>query len=178
MVSQRRIGQRILVLFLGSTIGNFPGGADTDFLRDVRAALHPGDALLVGTDLEKPADRLVAAYDDALGVTAAFNLNLLVRINRELAADFALDGFEHLARYNPATRNIEMHLRSRREQRVVIPRAGFSLVIGKHETIWTETSHKYTLREVEKLAKEAGFQQEAQWVDADWPFAETLLLAV
>ncbi len=178
VAARRRAGQRMLVLFLGSTIGNFTHPADLNFLKDIRGILHPADALLVGTDLEKPVDRLIAAYDDALGVTAAFNLNLLVRINRELDADFALDGFEHEARFNSESRSIEMHLRSTRRQRVTISKAGLSVALREGETIWTESSHKFSLAEVEALARKSGFRREAQWVDAEWPFAETLLVAV
>lgn len=177
VAARRRDGQRILVLFLGSTIGNFDHPADANFLREIRQILNPGDALLLGTDLEKPVEQLIGAYDDSLGVTAAFNLNLLARINRALDADFALDGFEHIARFNTETRSVEMHLRSKREQRVTVARAGFSVEIREGETIWTETSHKYSLGEVESLANKTGFRCEAQWVDAEWPFAETLLVA-
>jgi dimethylhistidine N-methyltransferase len=177
VAARRRAGQGLLVLFLGSTIGNFDHPADVTFLRDIRVILNPGDALLLGTDLEKPVDQLLAAYDDALGVTAAFNLNLLARVNRELAADFRLEGFRHEARFNRATRSIEMHLRSRRDQRVTVARAGFSVVVREGETIWTETSHKYSLSEVESLARATGFRRDAQWVDGEWPFAETLLVA-
>jgi len=176
--ARRHAGQRMLVLFLGSTVGNFDHPADVKFLNEIRIILNPGDALLLGTDLEKPVDRLIAAYDDSLGVTAAFNLNLLARINRELDADFSLDGFQHLARFNPESRSIEMHLRSRRNQRVTVAKARFSVAIREGETIWTETSHKYSLAEVERLAMRTGFRSRAQWVDADWPFAETLLEAV
>ena len=177
VTARRRKGQQILVLFLGSTIGNFDAPADVTFLSDVRRLLAPGDALLLGTDLEKPLPRLIAAYDDAIGVTAAFNLNLLARANRELGADFALDQFRHVARFNPTTRSIEMHLRSESEQRVTVAAAGFSVRFEQDETIWTETSHKYTLDEVGRLADRSGFRREAQWVDAEWPFAETLLMA-
>ena len=175
---RRHAGQRILLLFLGSTIGNFDHPADVKFLEEIRIVLNRGDALLLGTDLLKPVERLIAAYDDSLGVTAAFNLNLLVRINREMGADFSLDAFEHLARFNSTTGSIEMHLRSRRNQRVTVARAGFSAAIGEGETIWTETSHKYSPAEVERLAEKTGFRKRAQWVDAEWPFAETLLEAV
>lgn len=173
----RRDGQRILVLFLGSTIGNFDRPADVAFLQEVRNVLNPGDALLLGTDLEKPVDRLIRAYDDSLGVTAAFNLNLLVRVNAELDADFRLDGFEHIARFNTETRSIEMHLRSRQVQHVTVGLAGFSVTLGEDETIWTETSHKYSLSEVDALAQKTGFLRQNQWVDAEWSFAETLLVA-
>jgi dimethylhistidine N-methyltransferase len=177
VVARRRKGQQIMVLFLGSTIGNFDAPADVTFLSEVRRVLNCGDALLLGTDLQKPARQLIAAYDDAIGVTAAFNLNLLARANRELGADFALDRFRHEARLNPKTRSIEMHLRSECEQHVTVAAAGFSVAFGKGETIWTESSHKYSLDEVESLAERTGFRREAQWVDAEWPFAETLLVA-
>ena len=110
----RASGERLLVLFLGSTIGNFGRLAATRFLRSIRSMLAPGDTLLLGTDLEKPVPVLIAAYDDPIGATAAFNLNLLARINRELGGDFPLDAFEHVARFNPDARSIEMHLRARR----------------------------------------------------------------
>ncbi|TMQ70739.1 MAG: L-histidine N(alpha)-methyltransferase, partial [Candidatus Eisenbacteria bacterium] len=120
VAASRRPRERVLVLFLGSTIGNFDRGAAEQFLRDARQRLEPGDALLLGTDLMKPVPRLLAAYDDALGVTAAFNLNLLVRVNRELMADFQPSRFEHQARWNATERRIEMHLVSRRAQDVTI----------------------------------------------------------
>jgi dimethylhistidine N-methyltransferase len=114
-VSRRRApGERLLVLFLGSTIGNFARLAATRFLRAIRSMLAPGDALLLGTDLEKPVPVLIAAYDDAAGVTAAFNRNLLARINRELGGEIPLDAFEHVARFNADARSVEMHLRARR----------------------------------------------------------------
>ena len=115
-VSKKRAAdERLLVLFLGSTIGNFGRLAATRFLRDIRNMLAPGDALLLGTDLIKPTPTLIAAYDDAIGVTASFNLNLLARINRELGGDFPLDAFEHVARFNPDARSVEMHLRATRD---------------------------------------------------------------
>lgn len=177
-VAARRLrGQRMLVLFLGSTIGNFDRPADISFLREMRLILQPGDALLLGTDLEKPVLQLVDAYDDPLGVTAAFNLNLLARINRELGADFSLEHFVHEARFNADTRSIEMHLRSTRKQVVTIEKAGLSVPILEQETIWTETSHKYSLEEVVSMAEQAGFRCDAQWCDREWPFAENLLIA-
>ncbi|HWC00545.1 MAG TPA: L-histidine N(alpha)-methyltransferase [Bryobacteraceae bacterium] len=173
----RSRGQRLLVLFLGSTIGNFERPADIQFLRSVRATLYHQDALLLGTDLQKPIPKLIRAYDDPLGVTAAFNRNLLARINRELDADFALDQFTHEARYNAQTGSIEMHLRSTCDQVVTIPRAGISVALRKEETIWTESSHKYLPEEVVSIAEHAGFSCEAQWVDPEWGFAENLLVA-
>jgi L-histidine N-alpha-methyltransferase len=175
--AQRRRGQHLLVLFLGSTIGNFDRSAGVNFLREVRRILEPGDSMLLGTDLEKSSAQLLAAYDDSLGVTAAFNLNLLARINRELSADFDLAQFEHVARLNHQARSVEMHLRSRRRQSVNIPEAELLVEFREGETIWTESSHKYAAEEVFQIAREAGFACEAQWIDAEWPFAESLLVA-
>lgn len=173
----RKRDQSLLVLFLGSTIGNFDRPAGLEFLRQIRGTLRPGDALLLGTDLLKPIPQLLAAYADPLGVTAAFNLNLLGRINRELEADFALQQFEHVALFNSRARAVEMHLRSKRDQTVTIGAAGFSVKFVEGETIWTESSHKYSKDEVVQMAADTGFQCEAQWVDRDWPFAESLLVA-
>ena len=175
--SRREPGQHILVLFLGSTIGNFSHPCDRNFLREVRAVLDVGDSLLLGTDLEKPIPQLIEAYDDPVGVTAAFNLNLLARINRELDGGFDLQQFEHVARFNSATRSIEMHLRSRQRQTVIVGRADLSVEFGEGETIWTENSHKYSVEEVHSMAAAAGFRYEAAWIDREWPFAETLMAA-
>jgi L-histidine Nalpha-methyltransferase len=173
----RQAGEQILVLFLGSTIGNFDSPADVKFLREIRHTLQSGDLLLLGTDLVKPIPQMLDAYDDALGVTAAFNLNLLARINRDLNADFDLALFEHEARFNSETRSIEMHLRSRRKQMIKILRAGMNVSLGEGETIWTESSHKYSRPELLRLAMASSFRCEQQWVDDEWPFAETLLIA-
>jgi L-histidine Nalpha-methyltransferase len=177
VAAQRRSGQHLLVLFLGSTIGNFDRPAGLKFLAEVRHILQPGDSLLLGTDLVKSTAQLLAAYDDELGVTAAFNLNLLARINRELDADFDLAQFEHVARINHQNRSVEMHLRSLCPQTVHIPRAELSVEFLEGETIWTESSHKYSLEEVFHMARTTGFSCEAQWVDEQWPFAENLLIA-
>jgi L-histidine N-alpha-methyltransferase len=173
----RRPGQHLLVLFLGSTIGNFDRAAGVKFLSEVRCILQPGDSLLLGTDLEKPSWQLVQAYDDELGVTAAFNLNLLSRVNRELAADFELSQFEHVAKINSEARSVEMHLRSKRAQIVSIPEAEVVVEFQEGETIWTESSHKYSPDEVFATAEKAGFRCDVQWVDNEWPFAENLLVA-
>jgi len=167
----------LLVLFLGSTIGNFLRPEGVEFLRQVRRNLLRGDSLLLATDLEKPVRQLLLAYDDPLGVTAAFNLNLLARMNRELEADFHLDLFRHLARYNREERRIEMHLLSTSEQTVTIPGAGFAVALKRGETIWTESSHKYNLPEILQMAHQSGFRCDAQWVDDEWPFAHTLWVA-
>jgi L-histidine N-alpha-methyltransferase len=167
----------LLVLFLGSTIGNFDRDAGEEFLREMRAILRPGDALLLGTDLEKSVELQLLAYDDPAGVTAAFNLNLLGRINRELGANFDLSSFEHDARWNAVERRIEMHLRSKRRQRVQIPAAALRIMLDEDETIWTESSHKYNVEEIPGMAARTEFRCDAQWIDEEWPFAQNLLIA-
>jgi dimethylhistidine N-methyltransferase len=142
---QRAPEDRLLVLFLGSTIGNFGRLAATRFLRDIRNMLTPGDALLLGTDLIKPTPVLIAAYDDAIGVTASFNLNLLARINRDLT----------------------VHVRA----------AQLSVSLKEGETIWTESSHKYRAEELPAIADDAGFVCSHQWIEDEWGFAESLLVA-
>jgi len=143
----------------------------------VREILEPGDSLLLGTDLEKPMAQLLRAYDDELGVTAAFNLNLLARVNRELDADFDLDRFVHVAKINLDARSVEMHLQATTRQRVRIPAAEVIVDFAEGETIWTESSHKYSVDEVVRIARDAGFRSQAQWIDDEWPFAESLLVA-
>jgi uncharacterized SAM-dependent methyltransferase len=164
-------------MFLGSTIGNFDRAAGIKFMAEIRRILVPGDSLLLGTDLEKPAAQLIKAYDDEIGVTAAFNLNLLARINRELDADFDLSQFAHVARINSEARSIEMHLESQRKQTVRIPAADLTVEFQEGETIWTESSHKYSPEEVYQMARDSGFSCQAQWIDEQWPFAENLLIA-
>jgi uncharacterized SAM-dependent methyltransferase len=177
VASYRKSGQRLCVLFLGSTIGNFDRPAGVKFLSAVRSILQPGDSLLLGADLEKSRAQLLGAYDDELGVTAAFNLNLLARTNRELDADFDLLQFAHLAKINPDARSVEMHLRSKRRQTVNIPGAEVAVEFEEGETIWTESSHKYSAEEIVETAGNAGFRCECQWVDQQWPFSENLLIA-
>lgn len=177
VASRRKPGECLLVLFLGSTIGNFDRPAAATFLREVRHILHPGDALLLATDLEKSVSELLLAYDDPAGVTAAFNLNLLARINRELDGTFNLSSFKHEARYNAEHRRIEMHLRSTRTQTARISGASLDVTLEEGETIWTESSHKYRCAEAAELGLNAGFQCEAQWVDPEWPYAQSLFLA-
>jgi dimethylhistidine N-methyltransferase len=173
----RAAEQTMLLLFVGSTIGNFEPGAATEFLQAVRAVLRTGDALLLGTDLVKPVRRMIAAYDDAAGVTAAFNLNLLARINRELGADFNLRQFTHVARYAPEAQRIEMHLRSRKSQTVTIRGANLRVDFMPKETICTEVCHKFVPDQLCALARATGFRLEAQWIDQEWPFAESLFVA-
>lgn len=166
-----------LVLLLGSSLGNLDFAASMRFLRHVRAGLKPGDGLLLGADLLKDEARLLAAYDDAIGLTAAFNLNLLVRMNRELGADFAVRRFKHRARFNTETHDVEMHLESLGEQRVHFVN-GFSLALQDKETILTETSHKYSLAELDCLAANCGFNVAGHWTSPEWQFASRLLVAV
>jgi L-histidine Nalpha-methyltransferase len=177
VAARRREGEKIFLLFLGSTIGNFDRTAGDQFLREVRAILHDGDALLLSTDLEKPVEMLKLAYDDPAGVTAAFNKNLLARINRELAADFDLARFEHVVRYDESERRIEMHLRSTEWQRITIRKAGFGFSLREGETIWTESSHKYDLKEVVEMGQRTGYRCAGQWTDSEWRFAQNLFFA-
>lgn len=171
----RRAGETLLVLFLGSTIGNFEPDAAIEFLSAQRSWMAPGDGLLLGTDLVKPLDRLLAAYDDPAGVTAAFNLNLLARINRELDGDFNLRHFHHEARYQQEAQRIEMHLRSRAQQTVRIGKAQMSAEFAMGETILTEVCHKFRATQIAGMAEASGFRLERQWVDEEWGFAESLL---
>jgi dimethylhistidine N-methyltransferase len=174
MLDLRPPGQNVIVLFLGSSIGNFDRKDCARFLSEIRSCLRPGDALLVGADLVKPAGQLLTAYDDPIGLTSAFNLNVLARINRELGANFDLRSFVHMARYDARHKRVEMHLRSRARQRIEIPGAGFGLTIEKNETIWTESSYKFDLPALRALARSAGFKPEADWKDAEWPFVLAL----
>jgi dimethylhistidine N-methyltransferase len=176
--SAQRSGRgRALALFLGSNIGNFdPPGAE-EFLRTIRVALAPGDALLLGTDLVKPEREVLLAYDDPLGVTAAFNRNLLVRINRELGGDFDVDAFGHRAIWNAADSRIEMHLVSARRQSVRVPRAFLEVDFEPGETIWTESSYKYEPNQVTAMLERASFRPLAQWIDERARFGLTLVEA-
>jgi len=175
-VARRKRGEGVVVLYLGSSIGNFDRGPGEEFLRKIHEALAPRDALLLGTDLEKPLGQLIPAYDDALGVTALFNRNLLARINRELDGDFDLSRFEHVALYNARERRIEMHLRSVESQTVSVEGARFTF--QRDETIWTESCHKYARHEAAEMAQRTGFACVAQWVDDEWAFAENLFIAI
>jgi L-histidine N-alpha-methyltransferase len=167
----------MLVLFLGSNIGNFdPPEADA-FLRRIRSALHPRDLLLLGTDLVKPDSELLLAYDDPLGITAAFNKNLLVRVNQELAGSFDLGAFTHRAVWNAAERRVEMHLVSLKRQRVTIEACDLVVDFAPGEPIWTESSYKYEPEQVLSEGRLAGFSGAEQWIDQDARFALTLFRA-
>jgi L-histidine N-alpha-methyltransferase len=166
-----------LVLFLGSNIGNFDPPGAAAFLRTLRGNLCKRDALLIGTDLVKPRRSLVLAYDDPLGVTAAFNRNLLVRINRELGGRFDVDAFAHRALWNARQSRVEMHLVARSPQRVRIDAAQLDFRMTRGEPIWTESSYKYRPEEVVAMLETAGFRLVSQWIDDADAFALTLVSA-
>ncbi|HEU5179283.1 MAG TPA: L-histidine N(alpha)-methyltransferase [Candidatus Polarisedimenticolia bacterium] len=167
-----------LALFLGSNLGNFDPPGREAFLGSIRSSLGRGDRLLLGVDLVKPVRDLLLAYDDPIGVTASFNLNLLARINQELEGDFDLRSFSHRAIWNEEHSRIEMHLRSDRRQRVAVDRLNLAFVMEAGETIWTESSYKYRLPEIASMLKRAGFELRAQWIDAGARFALTLAAAL
>jgi len=170
-------GVRVAVLFLGSTIGNLDETEAIAMLSSLRSALAPDDVLFLGADMQKPRNVLEPAYDDALGVTAAFNLNLLGRINRELGGHFDLHRFAHLAFYNEEKGRIEMHLVSRDEQRVQIDALNLEIAFAAGETIHTENSHKYTAEQLERIAKATGFKIARTWSDERKWFTDALLIA-
>jgi len=171
-------GERRLVLYIGSSIGNFDPHEAELLLERVRCGLSPGDGLLLGVDLAKDESTLVAAYDDAAGVTADFNLNLLARLNRELGADFNLSKFAHRAVWNPAKSRMEMHLESRVKQRVRLAAPDLEVEFAAGETIHTENSYKYLPGQAEARLLAAGFQPVQTWTDPlEW-FAVCLARAI
>jgi len=155
-----------LTLWLGSSIGNLERPAASAFLARVRKTMVPADRLLIGIDLRKDRHVLERAYDDAPGVTARFNLNLLSRINRELKADFELDHFRHRVHYDEPSGSVQSFLESQREQRIRIRDLGIEVPFGEGERIHTEDSHKYSLAEIDSLAREAGLQLERRYFDS------------
>lgn len=157
-------GQRI-VFFPGSTIGNFTPGEAREFLTNTARQIGPRGGLLIGVDLKKDAATLNAAYNDSQGVTAQFNRNLLLHINRALGAGFDVSSFEHRAFYHEGAGRIEMHLVSRRDQAVTV--AGESIDFGEGESIHTENSYKFSVEEFRQLARRSGFQPEQVWTDAN-----------
>ncbi len=171
-------GSRKLVLYIGSSIGNFEPKDATTLLADVRAELEPGDSMLIGADQVKPIETLLAAYDDAQGVTAAFNKNVLQRINRELGADFDLDTFAHEAQWNPERSRIEMHLRSERDQTVQIPALNLLVHFDRGETIHTENSYKFTDERLIAMLETAGFTLRREWQDQHQLFSVYLAEAI
>ena len=174
-ISTPRNGGR-LVAFLGSNIGNFDPEPADRLMTSIAASLAPGDGLLLGADLVKPERVLLDAYDDPLGVTAAFNRNLLARMNRELGADFELGRFGHQVRWNPEAGRVEMHLVSAVAQQVHVPGAGLVVAFSEGESIWTESSHKYEPEGVAAMGARAGLRLANQWIDADARFALTLFV--
>ncbi|HMF56460.1 MAG TPA: L-histidine N(alpha)-methyltransferase [Pyrinomonadaceae bacterium] len=167
---------RTLALFLGSNIGNFDPAEAKEFLRAVRGVLRAGDALLLGADLKKNPQTLEAAYDDAMGVTASFNLNQLARINRELNADFNLRAFHHHVSYNEEAGRVEVYIVSLRNQRVRVPALSLEIHLDEGERIHTENSHKYDLDGLTSLANETGFERARTWLDAREQFSSNLFL--
>lgn len=177
----RRSGEKVLALFLGSNIGNYTPGEARELLVQIRAALRPGDGLLIGADLKKSHKTLESAYDDALGLTAAFSRNLLMRINRDLDADFDLEQFEHRSFFNEGLSRIEIHLVSLVDQTVNI-RGGESqralqVEFKSGETIHTENSYKYDLESLAKMARETGFTPSRVWFDSEGRFSCNFWLA-
>ena len=177
-VAQRKAGSPLLVLFLGSNLGNFDTPAAAAFLDRVRRALAPGDLLLLGADLVKSEEALLLAYDDPLGVTAAFNRNLLVRINNELRGNFDLTAFAHRAVWRADPQRVEMHLVSVKDQVVRIPAADSIVRFRSGEWIWTESSYKYTADQIAEMGADAGMAVREQWTDEEARFALTLFTVV
>ncbi len=171
-------GERRMVLYIGSSIGNFEPSEATRVLKSVRSALLPGDSLLLGVDLAKPESVLVPAYDDAAGITAEFNRNILHRINRELGGNFDLSAFEHQAVWNPTESRMEMHLRSRIAQTVTIEELDLRVRFAAGETIHTENSYKYRRGQSEALLRSGGFSVERSWTDERNWFAVHLARAI
>ncbi len=177
---------RTLALYIGSSIGNFTPAEAKEVLCNLRAQLLPGDTLLLGTDLvpgkHKSVATLLAAYDDAAGTTAAFNLNVLTRLNRDLGTDFDTENFRHKVRWNNAALRIEMHLQSLIAQRVRIPAsvggAALTIDFAPGETIHTENSYKFTTRAVDALLVSAGFRMTRSWQDPQQLFAVSLASAI
>jgi L-histidine N-alpha-methyltransferase len=168
-----RFGSQLIV-FLGSTIGNFSAEETRAFLADVRRLMQPGDSFLLGVDLVKDEATLTAAYDDAAGVTAEFNLNVLARINRELAANFDLEAFAHVALWNPEMSRVEMHIRSLEDQVVDIPGAGVTITFASGELLRTEICTKYTRAGTERMLADAGMAIVAWYSDAEERFGLAL----
>ncbi len=157
--------ERRLVLYIGSSIGNFEPADAEALLTGVRESLEAGDCLLLGVDRVKDEHLLLAAYDDVAGVTAAFNRNILHRLNREIGADFDSDSFVHRARWNAEASRMEMHLESRQAQTVHVEHANLNVEFRAGETIHTENSYKYRRGDAEKLLRSAGFRPEITWTD-------------
>ncbi len=168
-------GRATLAVFLGSSIGNLDGDEAAALLERIAGVLKAGDGLLLGADLKKGEEVLVPAYDDALGVTAAFNLNVLARINRELGGEFDLRRFEHRATWNEADGRIELHAVSRERQSVPVKALGLEIELEAGEMIHTESSYKYTPDQLEELARRGGLELRRAWYDPRRRFSVNLL---
>lgn len=173
-VARRPVQGSMLVLFLGSNLGNFHPPRAAAFLREVADCLRPGDGFLLGADLVKPEAELLLAYGDPIGVTAAFNKNLLARVNRELGGDFDLGAFDHVPRWNAAAARMESHLVSRRDQIVHVPAADLTVSLCSGESIWTESSYKYEPEGLAAMGADAGLVCRDQWIEPAARFALTL----
>ena len=172
----KRKYNRVVIYFPGSTIGNFDPIPARHFLKHMAQVCGLGGALLIGVDLKKDPEVLHRAYNDSQGVTAAFNINILQRINHELGSDFRVDSFKHYAFYNPETSRVEMHLLSLKEQSVRLN--NMRVRFNKGESIWTESSYKFNLDEFEDIAVNAGFKVERVWTDAqNWFSVQYLVTA-
>ncbi len=167
---------RVLALFLGSNIGNYDPAASRALLRAMSAAFKPGDGLLLGADLKKDAAELELAYNDPTGVTAAFDKNLLARINRELGGHFDLDAFEHVARYDALRGVVDSFLVARRGMNVAIDALNIDVRLSPAETIHTESSYKFDEHDIAALARDSGFTVARRWTDAAARFAVSLLV--
>ena len=176
--SQDTIPNNKIILFLGSSLGNFKPKDAIIFLRNIREKVNKEDSLLIGFDLQKKKNILEAAYNDLEGITAKFNLNILERINKELNGEFDLENFEHLAYYNQVKNRIEMHLLSKMKQKVKINKLNQGFVFEKGETILTENSYKYTLKSIEQLANKSNLRVERNFVDKNEWFNLALLTPV
>ena len=175
---QKNKSGRKVVLFLGSNIGNFETGGDLTFLKEIRKYLNPQDKVLVGFDLQKNPRVIRQAYDDATGVTAAFNLNLLKRLNKELGADFNLHQFEHFTDYDPLNGVVKSFIVSKKQQTVTFSALNHSVSFAAWEAIHTENSHKYSPMQIEELGKQAGFQTEQFFTDEKHYFADVLFRVI
>ena len=168
---------RLLALFLGSNIGNFDRDGAEGFLRALRGVLRDGDSLLLGADLKKDRATLEAAYDDALGITAAFNLNQLVRLNREFGADFNVRAFRHVALYNEEAGRVEIYIESKFAQVVQLPGLDMEITFAEGERIHTENSNKYDTGALDALAADTGFNCARRWMDEAGRFSSNLFVA-
>ena len=164
-----------LIIFLGSSFGNFPPKEGKIFLEKINSVMKKSDLFLIGLDMVKNKKTLEQAYDDSQGITAKFNLNVLSRINDELDADFDLTNFKHIAIYNEKDQRVEMYLKSLVNQSVIISKANLSLKISQDELIHTEHSHKYTISQIQEMMKDAGFEIKEMWQDSQKLFSLSLV---